>query len=66
MDIKELPLRVAQLERDISAATQKLIYDFKEDTALQVADVNIAIHRIEAIGQPANLFVGDTKVTLYI
>lgn len=66
MDIKELPLRVAQLERDISAATQKLIYDFKEDTALQVADVSIDIHRIEAMGQPANLVVGDTKVTLDI
>ena len=66
MDIKELPLRVAQLEHDISAATRKLIYDFKEDTALQVADVSIAMYRIEAIGQPANLFVGDTKVTLDI
>ena len=66
MDIKELPLRIAQLERDISAATQKLIYDFKEDTALQVADVSIVIRRIEAMGQPANLVVGDTKVTLDI
>ena len=66
MDIKELPLRVAQLERDISAATQKLINEFEGETTLQVTDIKTDIHCVEAMGEPIRFIVGETKVDLNI
>lgn len=66
MDIKELQARRTKLERDISAATQKLISEFENETTLQVTDIKTDIHRDEAMGQPVRFVVGGTKVDLDI
>ena len=66
MDVKELQARRDKLERDISAATQKLINDFEGETTLQVTDIKTDIHCVEAMGEPIRFIVGETKVDLNI
>lgn len=66
MDLKELKEKRAQLERDLFAATQRLIDDFQDKTKLKINRVDISLYDVDAIGAPSKSIVGDVKVNIDI
>lgn len=66
MDIKEFKEKRAQLERDLSAAAQRLIDDFQDKTELKVNRVDINLYDVDTIEAPSRSIVGEVGVSIDI
>lgn len=65
MDVKALPERQGKLEADLAAAINSVVEQFREETALSVAEIDVSMFEATTIDDASKQYrVGGCSVRL--